>query len=246
MNLTEHNVRVEIPEEQSIYTEYARDKCRYIEYMYKGSYEFEKRKIYGILGESGEGGGGLTWLLSGKYVLGNENVTVFGKKYQKGETIKEGWHMSEGIPDMNRQAWKILSSARKRSGSKLSMPEIMEKFQISEEMVNQKIKENKWDVWRLSAAIGYILGKKIFCFPSLPTLFLKEIVMYTGFFNYVEKLKTEGCILLLPSGNGEILESITDEIIEIDHPRFKGSSLLFDLADAYKKGNLFYQQAVDD
>lgn len=245
MKLAEKKVRVEIPEQRSIYTEYARDQCRYEEYMYEETFEFEKGKIYGILGDGEEGGGGLTWLLSGKELLKNEIVTVFGKEYKSGETVEEGWHLSEDIQNMNKSAWRQLSNARKRSGSELSVQDIIEEFHLSEKKIHKKMKEDKWEVWKVSAAVGYLLGKEIFCFPWLPTLMIKEIIMYTGYFNYVEKLRREGCILLLPSSNREILEAITDEIVELNHPRFSDFGLYKEMADAYKKGNLSYQWAVD-
>lgn len=86
-----------------------------IERLYEESFLLEKRKKYGFLGEHGEGGGGISWLLSERATLEDVKVNVFGKKYGKRETVKEGWCLGEGIPDMDRTAWNEIAAALKMS-----------------------------------------------------------------------------------------------------------------------------------
>lgn len=229
MKLEEQKVRVEIPEGRTIFPEYIRGKLRYQEFMYEEEFEFEKGKMYGIYGERGEGGGGLTWLLSGRGIIQDENVTVFGRRYKKGKSVQEGWYMSEGIPNINKSARKQISIALKRSKSELSVQNIVDKFHLTEERLDLKLENYSWEVWRVSAAIGYALGKQIFCFPSMATLMVRDLITNAGFFIYVEKLKREGGILLLPSSNKNVLEAVSDEIIELNNPGFKDLSAFHEI-----------------
>lgn len=237
MKSEEQKVKVEIPGGRTIFSEYIRGKLRCQEFMYEEEFEFEKGKMYGIFGERGEGGGGLTWLLSGRAAIQDENVTVFGKKYKKGERVEEGWYMSEGIPDINKSVRKQISIALKRSKSELSVQDIIDKFHLSEERLDLKVKNYSWEVWRVSAAIGYALGKKIFCFPSMATLMVHDLITNAGFFIYVEKLKREGGILLLPSSDKKVLEAVSDEIIELNHPGFKDLSAFHEMVRSYRMGS---------
>lgn len=122
---------------------------------------------------------------------------------------------------MDKSARKEIAFALKKSKSGFSVQDIVDKFHLTEERLDVKVQYYSWEIWRLSAAIGYALGKKIFCFPSLDTARVIDIVRSTAFYIYVEKLRREGCILLLPSSNREILESLADEIIELNNPRFR-------------------------
>lgn len=246
MESEKQTVKVEIFEQRCIWPESRRHSYRHNELLYEETFEFEEGKMYGILGEHGEGGGGLSWLLSGRDVIRDEKITVFGKEYKKGETVEEGWYLGEGIPGMDKSARKEIAAALKMSKSRLSVQDIVDKFHLTEDRLDVKVQYYSWEIWRLSAAIGYALGKKIFCFPAIDTLKVTEIVTSTAFFIYVEKLRREGCILLLPSSNREVLESVTDEIIELNNPRFRDLSHFHELVRSYKEGNLFYQWAVDD
>ncbi len=246
MELGKQTVQVEFFQERSIWPESRRHSFRHNEHLYEGTYKFEKGKMYGILGEHGEGGGGISWLLSGRDVIRDEKITVFGKEYREGESVEEGWYLGEGIPGMDKTARKEISAALKMSKSSLSVQDIVDKFHLTEDRLDVKVRYFSWELWRLSAAIGYALGKKIFCFPAIDTHMIIEIVRNTAFYIYVEKLRREGCILLLPSSSREILESLADEIIELNNPRFRDLSQFHEIVSSYKEGNIWYQWAVDD
>ncbi len=247
MELERNTVQVEIFKERSIFPESRRHGySRYTEHLYEESFLLEKGKMYGFLGEHGEGGGGISWLLSERAKLEDEKVNVFGKEYGKGETVEEGWCLGEGIPGMDKTARREIAAALKMSKSSLSVQDIVDKFHLTEDRLDVKVRYYSGEIWRLSAAIGYALGKKIFCFPSLDTLMLVELVRSAAFFIYFEKLRREGCILILPSSNREILESLADEIIELNNPRFRDLSPFYEIVNLYKEGNLRYQWAVDD
>ena len=53
----------------------------WIEGTYDETFKFEKGKSYGILCGIGEGGGGISWLLSGREKIDEKDINVFGRKY---------------------------------------------------------------------------------------------------------------------------------------------------------------------
>lgn len=219
-----------------------RDDFRSHEILYDEFFRFEKGKSYGILCEAAEGGGGISWLLSGRDEVKGEDVIVFGKKYCDGERIEEGWFVSEGIPGVNEPVYKEIKIALKQSGANFSMEDIVHEFGLSEDRLGYKIGNYSWEAWRASVAIGYAMGKQIFCFPWLYSSRLLDLVLNTAYFFYVDKLKENGSIVILPSGNREILEDITDEIVELNNPRFKDLSRFNEYIDDYKEKRLWFQK----
>lgn len=190
----------------------------WVERICAETFKFEKGKSYGILCGIGEGGGGISWLLSGREKINEEEVNVFGRKYSQGERVQEGWFITGiGIAGMNKTLEKELKIALKQSGLKLSVDDIVEKFGLTPRRLRLKMRHFSWEGWRASVAIGYAMGKQIFCFPWLDSEFLMEMVLSTAYCFYVDKLKKEGAIVIVPGGNREVLEQMTDEIIEINN-----------------------------
>lgn len=186
------------------------------EFLHDGSFRFERGKSYGILCDITEGGGGISWLLAGRDVVREEELDVFGRRYSAGETVEEGWLVCEGIPGVDRTVAQEIGMGLGSSGLGLSVDDVAEKFELSECRMDFKLRHGGWEGWRASAAIGYAMGKQIFCFPWLYTGMLMDVSM-CGYFFYTEILKKEGSIVIVPSGSREVLEIMADEIIELDH-----------------------------
>lgn len=203
--------------DQLVTTSFFRD-YEWVERMYDETFQFEKGKSYGILCEIGEGGGGISWLLSGREEIEEEEITVFGRKYSQGERVQEGWFITGiGISGMNKTLEKELKIALKQSGLGLSVDDIVEKFGLTPERLKVKMRHFSWEGWRASVAIGYAMGKQIFCFPWLNPELLMEMVLSTAYCFYVDKLKKEDAIVIVPSSDRRALEEMTDEIIQLDN-----------------------------
>ena len=227
-------------EDRLVNTNY-RDEYKYTERLYDSIYEFKKGKSYGILSEIGEGGGGLSWLLSGREEVRNECINVFGKRYTNGNKIDEGWWVCEGIEKCPKTVRKQINFALKNGRKELTIDDIISEFGLTKERLDSKFEQYSWESWRVSVAIGYALGKEIFCFPWLNEEQLKQIVLNTGYFFYTDKLKQRDGVILLPSNNRKILEAMTDEIIEIHNPVFREMKMFNEYIDMYKKKKLWYQ-----
>ena len=164
-----------------------------------------------------------------------EEITVFGRRYSKGERVQEGWFLGEGIRGMNKPVAGLIRTALNRNRLGLSrsrrrfirVKDVAEKFSLTKDGLRSRIEDCGWEGWRASAAIGYALGGEIFCFPWLYTQMLMDIVANTGYFSYIEELKRAGGIVIVPAGHRGILEEITDEIIEAPGLRQKVDMNLF-------------------
>lgn len=191
--------------------------------LYENTFSFHGGKLYGILCNHGECGWGLSYLLSGRENVYEENIIVGGKQYKKGEIVEEGWYIGEGIKNrsfMEKTLIEQIKYSLKKSKSKLCSDDIIKKFDLSTDIINYKFSHLGWKSWRASVAIGYAYEKEVFCFPWLDTAYLKDIIYNTGFFFFLDILRKKNKVIILPSSDRILLESISDNVIEVNDPRF--------------------------
>lgn len=50
--------------------------------------------------------------------------------------------------------------------------------------------------------------------------YFHDIILSSGVFRFFKKLKSEGCIIILPTSRKENVIGMVDEVIEIGNPRF--------------------------
>lgn len=184
---------------------------------------FERGKIYGILCKCGEGGQGITNLLTGNDYIDKEKIHIDGKLYKKGEKISEGWEMGKGFKNLflyNKTVKQQIEHALKKSKKNMTVDDIVKKFELTPERLGCKIFNLSGERWRASAAIGYAYGKKIFCFPWLDNVTLENVITTGYALLYADILRKEDNIIIVPTAEREILEYITDEIIELRNPQF--------------------------
>lgn len=184
---------------------------------------FEKGKIYGILCKCREGGQGITKLLTGNEYIDNEKIWIDDKLYKKGERVREGWMIGKGFENLflyHKTVKQQIEYALKKSKKNMSVDDIVKKFELTPERLVCKVYYLSGERWRATVAIGYACGKQIFCFPWLDYLTLENIITTGYALLYADILRKEGNIIIIPSAEREILEYITDEIIELKNPRF--------------------------
>lgn len=183
--------------------------------------EFECGKIYGIIGECGSGGWGLSYILSGKESLKDQEVFIDGKRVSQEDLKEISWYVGEGLNNSCRFSrektihQQLQYVIRNRSMS-IDEKDIIEKFYLSPERLNCRFSQLSWERWRASAAIGYAYGRKIFCFPWLSSRFVNLLILNGRMNIYTDILKSENAIIIIPTENQESLEHIADEFIIID------------------------------
>jgi ABC-type sugar transport system ATPase subunit len=91
-----------------------------------------------------------------------------------------------------------------------SLSDIKELFSLTNERFNRPLKYVSGEIFPISLAINYALGKKIFCFPWLGELEINRIESLLPIINF---LKSEDRIILIPSSQYERLEKICDRFV---------------------------------
>lgn len=191
---------------------------------------FHEGRIYGIWSHCGGGGQAISQLLTGKTPVMREDICIDGRRYAEKKRVEEGWMMGEGIEGITQPSIKdqIIQSLKKADLPFYWM-DVVKKFDLSEDNLKKKLNAVGDERWRASAAIGYANGKKLFCFPWLNYVTLKEsVIMGAGFWFYANVLREAGATIILPSDNRQILQYITDEVINLKNPRFEDWDVLYD------------------
>lgn len=211
------------------------------EFLYETNFVFERGKIYGLFCERGEGGGALSWLLAGREKVGEQKVNIYGKIYEGEQEVVEGWFLGDWIPNSKKpfsaQFNQVLFVKQKRKDRE----KLMNYFHLDRSLFKKRYQECGWKAWTMSAVLGYAYQKDVFGFPWLNTYNLKNIILNTPFFEIMKMLKDSGAIILLPSDNREILEAISDEIIELNNPRYKDFNRFEQYMKDYKEMKLGFQ-----
>lgn len=109
-----------------------------------------------------------------------------------------------------------------RKLTKYSFNEIKEIFYFSEgtpvPRYDRYLKYTSGEIFQITLAINYVLGKKIFCFPWLGT---REIGRIDGLLPIINFLKKEDKIILIPSSQYEKLKDICDNFVIFDSDNAK-------------------------
>lgn len=207
-----------------VFTNY-RDVERTRDVLYADSFKFQGGCVYGVIGEIGSGGWGISYLLSGKIPIEEEKVVINERTIGKGGYVDIGWYVGEDIPSkgplkFDRSVRKQIRKGLKQSKLKMSEEEIINKFVLTPERLDCKFSYLSWESWRASVAIGFACGKRIFCFPFVDTCVLDNIITNARLINFVRELKKEGACIIIPTSHNELLELIADEQITLNNPRF--------------------------
>lgn len=205
-------------------------------------YTFHSGKIYGIVGECGSGGWGISYILCGRGWPKECKIKINGKEVNQGELEKVGWYVGEGV--RRRKHFFQEKSVKKqieggiRKSKVSSVEDVIRKFHLTPERLSVRLSVLSWERWRASAAIGYAHNCKIFCFPWLNTCYLNNMITNSRLDIFSDILKQEGNIIIIPTEKQGTIEMIADEIIEINNPRFGISSLAKEVIESYRKDGI--------
>ena len=89
-------------------------------------------------------------------------------------------------------------------------------FAISDVMMDRPIYAAGNTMWRITAAIGFAKGKRIFCFPWQTNRFVVAGVQFSLEL-IADIARKEGCILLIPVENDEQVKHFVDDIIDLSY-----------------------------
>ncbi len=189
-------------------------------------YIFTKGKSYGIIGQCGEGGWGLSYNLAGREQFISGEIKMDGKLATLADLENISWYIGEGISSKGflpkgKSIINQLEEAIKRnqSGTIHSATEIIELFNLSQDRLNLKLEELSWEKWKASIAIGYAYGKQIFCFPWMSTGWINDLILNCGIHICIDILKSTDAIIILPTQMAEGVDYFVDEIVFLRNSR---------------------------
>ena len=195
----------------------------FVDRINDNQFQFEPGKVYGIIGEHGEGGEIISSFMSGRIktdcsLLRNSDPLSYD------DIKKIGWYVGKkefNLYHMEISARKALKRALKCSERYENMEQVIEEFGLTEDRLDLKISWYSGERMRVSLAIGYASNKKLFCFPWMNSNDLYHIFQSTHLMRFFDKLRADGCIVIIPTCRKEAIENVVDEIIEIGNPEFK-------------------------
>lgn len=117
--------------------------------------------------------------------------------------------------------WKC---ARRWSNKRIS--KLLEELEIdesAESFCKVPMCDTGKDMWKYSVALGIILRKRIFLFPWIPSVMLEQ--MKNDIVKIGETLKQRDLMLLLPTGNDDVLRNTTLEYENCKLTRICGKSM---------------------
>lgn len=187
------------------------------------SYSFIFGKSF--LLDSGAFGWGetLNWVISGQAIEDSGKVHRNGLYFRererkkdvwfvRGSSIKPGWIVFRE-PTIQEQVRYGLRTCKNQICT--SEQEVMDVFRLTPIRYQRPIRTLSAEAWRASCAIGFVNGRRIFCFPHMDEsavllyydLWLKDMI---GF------LKNSGSLVLIPTAVNDVTRNLCDDIVAFE------------------------------
>lgn len=108
----------------------------------------------------------------------------------------------------------MVSSAIDLGGFNYTLDDIKMTFHLTYNRFDRPLNEASGEIWSISVAIHYALGKDIFCFPWLNALDFSryQAMVELGIIDY---LKRKDKIILIPTSQKRLAKKYCDSIIQV-------------------------------
>lgn len=193
-----------------------RDYCKSFNYTFEGG------KAYGIIGEIGEGGWALSYILAGRCKPLEGKIEINDIASDQKILQKYSCYVGEGI-SINKYKFLFKRATvrdllhqgiRQRKCPNDCIDDIVNLFGLSKERLNRTIENYSGERWRASLAVGYANGRQIYCFPWLNSNWLnKYIIGMREFASILALLKETGAIIIIPTMTDELLKGYVEDFI---------------------------------
>lgn len=191
----------------------------------ENSYGFCYGKCYSLLGEFGQGGYLISRLLSNKIPIMNEKIISNGN-YDSMFAKKYGWMVGQSYISKVGKREMTISQILNQFKNSRNYQEIIEYFEIDKNQMSNYLSQMPHEKWRVSAAIGLLAGKRLFCFPYLNSRLIYDVIYSSGNLLTIKKITTMGGIVIIPTNDNSILSGVVDETINVKNSRFNDLCLL--------------------
>lgn len=189
------------------------------EHLVSFSYEFTYGKSYLLSGEAGQGGFALSWILGGLLDPQQGSIYQNGVPYSAQQRKEDGWcvHYSEvkrfGLLKQSVKA-QVRHGLRTTANPYLkSEAEVIERFRLTPERYDRPMGHLSGEAWSASCAIGFVHGKRIFCFPWS----IYRIEEYTDLWlkKQFDLLTSTGSLVIIPFRETEPARRLCDEVVRL-------------------------------
>lgn len=182
------------------------------------SFEFTDHHIYGVVNSFGSGGQTLINVLSGYASYSPGKIYYNNVKIGQNELKKFTFNIEKFPLYIKKKLFRsntVLSHLTRVIANNPSFDDTLENvikvFNLTR--LNHDIRYTSGEQWRIILALGYCMGKKIFCFNWQNYWWLRRFLDVLK--PMVDYLKEKGCIVFIPTDNTDGIEILFDEII---HP----------------------------
>lgn len=181
----------------------------------EGNYCFKSGEIYGLVGAVNSFGTAISYLMTGWSNLYNNKIMIDKKVISQKElqflscyVQRSPYHTIPGLLSVREEINKGIKKIGK------SAEEIIRKFSLTENRLDRKLVYTGNESWRASLAIGYAYDKKIFCFPYVDKICDEELQRINLTY-FIEMLKKDNCIIIIPTYDNSKILDIADKKIEL-------------------------------
>jgi hypothetical protein len=193
------------------------------------THEFAFGKSYLLDAQVGYGAWALSWIIGGMINQIDGEVTKNGNPYTQKERAHESWlfHESEirrfGLFRNQSVRFQIRHGLKQnRNHKSLSEKEVMERFRLTPARYDRALWQLSEESLNASCAIGFVNGKKVFCFPHMSYTCLDNFFdegYHARLKRQIDLLKNSGALVLVPALGAPVAIDLCDEIVPIGRTR---------------------------
>lgn len=186
------------------------------------TYEFKPRNIYGLISDFGCGSWGLTTCVGGRSskqysgkVLLNETEIAADELEKHACFVSENIYTGLNFEQELSTPRECIAKALSISSQPYSVDQIKSLFCLSDDRFERPLAYVSGEIWLISMAINFALGKQIFCYPWLNAMdFARFDIAYRH--GIIKLMKNAGKIVLVPSSQKKALRKYCDHTILFD------------------------------
>ena len=189
------------------------------------SYQFSPGNVYGLVSDFGCGSWGLTTCAGGRFTRQHFGKVLLNKKeVTADELAKYACFICESVYSPLEVQPHLLTPrecierALSISFQPYSIDQIKSLFCLTDDRFERPVMYASGEIWLISMAINFALGKQIFCYPWLNAMDIArfEIACQHGIIRF---LRDSGKIVLVPSSQKKVLLRECDHTILFDRER---------------------------
>lgn len=190
------------------------------------TYQFKKGNVYGLVSDFGCGSWGLATCIGGRGDGFTGKIMLNDSEISPQELYAYSAFVTEKlIPEVNciadlRNAKDCIQKALNISGQKYSVQDIKSIFHLSDDRLTRSLDYVSGEIWIISLAIQFALGKEIFCFPWLNE---QDILKFCGMceLGIIDFLRSADKILLVPTSQTKVVKKYCDHIIIFEREKIR-------------------------